>query len=233
MNGFLVFFLLAALLLGGCSSSASSSAIPVATGTAPVAPLAETLPPYRLQVGDEVEISMLLNPELDEVVTVRPDGMVSTTVAQDVSAYGKTAGELQGSLIGAYKKYLTDPQLTVVVKKFTPSRIYVLGEVSSPGEMVSIGPNMTLLQALSRAGGLKNSGDEKNILIFRRGAGEEPEVYRADYASATKGNMPDNDIRLAAYDVVFVPRTGVANAYKAYQNIQQFLPSSLGLGYGM
>src|SRR5687768_1274422 len=148
MNGFLAFFLLAALPLGGCASSASRSDIPVATSMAAVAPLAKNLPPYRLQVGDEVEISMLLNPELDEVVTVRPDGMVSTAVAQDVPAYGRTAGELQGSLISAYKKYLTDPQLTVVVKKFTPSKVYVLGEVSSPGEMVSIGPNMTLLQAL-------------------------------------------------------------------------------------
>lgn len=234
INGFLVFILLAALPIGGCSSSAARSDIPVATGVAPVAPLAEALPPYRLQVGDEVQISMLLNPELDEAVTVRPDGMVSTTVAQDVPAYGKTAGELQENLTNAYKKYLNDPQLTVVVKKFTPSRIYVLGEVTSPGEMVSIGPNMTLLQALSRAGGLKNSGDEKNILIFRRGASEKPEVYRADYNSATKGNMPGQDIRLAAYDVVFVPRTGIANAYKAYeQSIQQFLPTSLGFGYGM
>lgn len=226
----LIFFLMP---LAGCGSPTVNSAeIPVAeAGQIPIAPLAEKLPPYRLQVGDVVAVNMLLNPELNEEITVRPDGMISTMVAQDIPAYGKTAGELQASLVNAYKEHLTEPQLTVVVREFTPTRVYVLGEVNSPGEMVSIGPNMTLLQAIARAGGLRNSGDEENILIMRRGAGEKPEVFRADYSSATSGSLPGQDIRLAAYDVVFVPRTGVANAYKSFQqNVQQFLPASLGFG---
>lgn len=233
----LILFLALALPLAGCQSKTAAivNDIPVAAaGTAPVAALASDLSPYRLQVGDVVQISLILNPELNEEATVRPDGMISTAVVQDVRAYGKTAEGLQQNLVAAYKKHLIDPQITVVIKKFTPARVYVLGEVTNPGEMVSIGPNMTLLQALARAGGLRNSGDENNILIFRRGAGEKPEVYRADYASATRGDMPGNDIRLAAYDVVFVPRTGVADVYKSFQqNVQQFLPASLGLGYGM
>jgi polysaccharide export outer membrane protein len=218
-------------LLGGCASSARTD-IPVATaGTVPVAALAPHLEPYKLQVGDTVQIKMLLNPELDEDVQVRPDGMVSTSVAQDVPAYGKTAGELQQGLVKAYRKYLKNPGMTVVVKSFAPSKVYVMGEVASPGEMVSVGPNMTLLQALARAGGIKNSGDEKNVLIYRRGAGEKPEVTRVDYEALTKGSDPTNDVRLAAYDVVFVPRTAVADAYKNYQqSIQQFLPASIGLG---
>lgn len=237
IKGFFVLFLVAVLPLGGCASSSSSEAradIPVAEkGKAPIAPLAEKLPPYRLQLGDVVQIKMLLNPELSEDVSVRPDGMISTTVVQDMPAYGKTAGELQKGLIEAYKEHLIDPQLTVVVKSFAPSRVYVLGEVISPGEMVSVGPNMTLLQALARAGGLKNSGDEENILIYRRGASEKAEVFRANYDGATNGD-PTQDVRLAAYDVVYVPRTGVADAYKDYQqNIQQFLPTSFGLGYSV
>ena len=232
LTGFLA---LVVLPLSACFSSQARTDIPVASqGEIPVAPLAQKLPPYHLQVGDEVEVNMLLNPELNERVTVRPDGMVSTAVVQDVPAYGRTAGELRESLVTAYKRHLTDPQLTVVVKKFTPSRVYVLGEVGAPGEMVSIGPNMTLLQALARSGGLLNSGDEQNILIIRRGASEEPQVYRADYSSATNGMAPMQDIRLAPYDVVFVPRTDVADAYKSFQqNVQQFLPASLGLGYGV
>lgn len=227
--------LLASLPLGGCGSSKQTRAdIPLAEeGRTPIAPLADNLAPYRLQLGDVVQIKMLLNPELNEDVTVRPDGMISTAVVQDMPAYGKTAGELQKQLVDAYKKHLTDPQLTVVVKSYAPSRVYVLGEVVSPGEMVSVGPNMTLLQALARAGGLKNSGDEENILIYRRGASEKGEVYRASYSGATNGD-PTQDVRLAAYDVVYVPRTGVADAYKNYQqNIQQFLPTSFGLGYSV
>jgi polysaccharide export outer membrane protein len=238
-KGSILFLLMAiSFTLGGCASpSRSVQNIPAAAteaGKIPVAPLAQNLAPYRLQVGDVVEINLLLNPELNEEATVRPDGMISTAVAQDIRTYGKTAAELQQSLVEAYRKHLIDPQITVVVKKFTPSRVYVLGEVEAPGEMVSIGPNMTLLQALARSGGLRNSADESNVLIIRRGAGEKPEVYRADYASATRGDMPGQDVRLAPYDVVFVPRTGVADVYKAFQqNIQQFLPASLGFGYGM
>lgn len=230
-SGFLVCLLMAMLPLAGCASKVKQD-IPVAqSGTTPVAPIADTLPPYRLQVGDVVGVNLLLNPELNEEVTVRPDGMISTAVAQNVPAYGKTTAELREELIAEYRQHLKEPALTVVIKEFTPSRVYVLGEVVTPGEMVSIGPNMTLLQALARAGGMKNSGDEENILIFRRGAGEEPEVYRANYASATTGALPGQDIRLAAYDVVFVPRTGVADVYKSFQqNVQQFLPASLGVG---
>ncbi len=231
---FLFIFMITALTLAACSGSRSNAEIPVAMeGKVPVAPVARSLRPYRIQVGDVLQVSLLLNPELTEEVAVRPDGLISTAVVQDVQTYGKTAGELQKELKSAYKKHLTDPELTVVVKSFAPSRVYVLGQVASPGEMVSVGPNMTLLQAIARAGGMLNSGDEKNILIFRRGAGEEPEVFRADYSAATDGS-PSKDIRLAAYDVVFVPRTGVADAYKSFQqNVQQFLPTSFGFGYTM
>ncbi len=231
----LLLVVLVALPVAGCSSAPNRAKIPIAAeGKTPIAPLASNLEPYRLQVGDVIQIRMLLNPELNEEMSVRPDGMISTTVVQDVQAYGKTANELQKELIEHYKVHLIEPQLNVIVKSFAPSRIYVLGEVASPGEMVSVGPNMTLLQAISRAGGMLNSGDEHNVLIYRRGAGEEPEVFRADYKAVTDGTDPSGDIRLAAYDVVFVPRTGVADAYKTYQqSIQQFLPASFGLGYGL
>jgi polysaccharide export outer membrane protein len=234
-NIFYLFLIALMLAFSGCASSSKRADVPVVeSGTVPVAPLADNLAPYRIQIGDELQIRMLLNPELDEDISVQPDGMISTAVVQNMPAYGKTAAELQKSLIQAYKSQLVDPQLTVVVKSFAPSKIYVLGEVETPGEMITVGPNMTLLQALARAGGLRNSADEQNIMIFRKGAGEKTEMYRADYKGATDGVSPAQDVRLAAYDVVFVPRTGVADAYKSYQqNIQQFLPASLGLGMGV
>ncbi len=234
-NFFYLFLIAVMLSFSGCASSSKRADVPVVeSGTVPVAPLADNLAPYRIQIGDELLIRMLLNPELDEDISVQPDGMISTAVVQNMPAYGKTAAELQKSLIQAYKSQLVDPQLTVVVKSFAPSKVYVLGEVESPGEMITVGPNMTLLQALARAGGLRNSADEQNIMIFRKGAGEKTEMYRADYKGATDAVSPAQDVRLAAYDVVFVPRTGVADAYKSYQqNIQQFLPASLGLGMGV
>jgi polysaccharide export outer membrane protein len=226
-------FLIAMILVSsGCTSKVGSANIPAATSSsaAPPIPMANSLPSYRLQIGDEIRIKMLVNPELDEDVVVQPDGMISTAVVQNMKAYGKTTKELQNNLIHAYKTQLIHPQLTVIVKSFAPTKIYVLGQVASPGEMISAGPNMSVLQAISRAGGLLNSADEKNILIKRRGEGGQDKIYRVDYEAATDGIDPTKDVQLAAYDVVFVPRTGVANAYKAFQqNFQQFLPGSLGL----
>lgn len=237
----LCFFMIALFTLAssGCTPTAKTENISAAAaastaGAASFAPPPGSLPSYRIQIGDMIQVKMLVNPELDEEVVVQPDGMISTAVVQNMSAYGKTTKELQRDLIRAYKKELINPQLTVIVKSFAPSKIYVLGEVASPGEMISVGPNITLLQALSRAGGLLNSAEENNIMIIRHGLDGKDQIYQVDYEAATKGVDPTKDVQLAAYDVVFVPRTGVANVYKSFQqNFQQFLPGSFGLGYGL
>lgn len=229
---------LTALLLAACGGGKSGTATAdlqdAPRDIMPAAPIMQNLPEYRVQTGDVLSVKFILNPELDEEVTVRPDGMISTAVVQDLPAVGRTPEELRRLLVNEYKRHLKDPQLTVIVRSYAPNRVYVLGEVQNPGELVSVGPNMTLLQALARAGGVRNSADTEEILIFRRGSGDKPEVYRADYNAATEGGLPTEDIRLASYDVVFVPRTAVADAYIAWQqNVQQFLPTSFGLGYSV
>ena len=179
-----------------------------------------------------MDIKLMLNPELNDQVTVRPDGMISTAVAQDVMAYGHTPAQLRELLVEKYKKHLQQPEISVIVRSFAPNRIYVLGEVNSPGEFVTIGPNLTLLQSIARAGGIKNSANVDNIVILRRGATESLQAYSANYANAASGEVPADDVRLASYDVVYVPRTGIANAYLHYnQYIQQFVPPVFSFSY--
>jgi len=223
------------LFLSGCASHEKEYAsFPAHSAFAPSAPEAQanlTFDPYRIQIGDVLAIRLYLNPELNDEVTVRPDGMISTSLVQDVMAYGQTPGQLQQTLTAAYRTSLSDPKLTVMVRSFAPSRVYVLGEVTTPGEMVYIGPNLTVLQAIARAGGVRNSGDTRHVLILHRGAGDAQQVFLANYDAAVLG-LNANDTRLAPYDIVFVPRTGVADTYLNYQQyIQQFLPASFGLGY--
>lgn len=206
-----------------------------------VAPAPQTLPtleqanelePYRMQIGDVIDVKLMLNPELNDQITVRPDGMISTTVAQDVPAYGRTPGELRDDLVNQYKQFLTDPHITVMLRSFAPNRVYVAGEVNNPGEFITVGPNLTLLQAIARAGGVKNSAQTDKIIILRRGASEAPKAYAANYTAAASGTSPGSDVRLASYDVVYVPRSDVGDVYLHYQQyLQQFLPPSFGLGY--
>ncbi len=184
-------------------------------GVTPELKVAPKLPPYKLQVGDVVDVKLMLNPELNDQVVVRPDGMISTMVVGDVPAYGRTVSAIKKDLEGGYGKNLTNPKVALIVRSFAPTRVYVTGEVYSPGEFITVGPTFTLLQAIARAGGVKNSADTGNIVIIRHGASDESEAYRASYHNAVTGKDPASDVRLAPYDVVYVqflPISGGVNA---------------------
>jgi polysaccharide export outer membrane protein len=221
------------LSLAACVSTPPvSNLTPAPKEVSPQLALAPSLPPYHLQVGDVMDIKVLLNPELNDQVTVRPDGMISTTVARDVPAYGLTPSELEQELEDRYKSQLKNPQIAVLIRSFAPNRVYVLGEVVSPGEFITVGPNLTMLQAIARAGGIKNSADPDYIVIVRRGEGDKPIALAADYKAAVSGKDPASDVRLAPYDVVYVPRSGVGNVYLHFQQyLQEFLPGGFGLSY--
>lgn len=224
------FCLLMALALGACSNDFSK--VPALTDKAPIPAASSVLPPYRVQIGDVLDLKFRLNPELDETVTVRPDGMISTSMFQDVNVYDRTVKDVNDNLWSLYNKELKDPKVSVIVRSFAPTRIYVGGEVNRPGEFIVIGPPLTLTQAISRAGGILNSADSSNVLILRRGAGDKGKMYMADYDGATQGGIATKDVRLAPYDVVFVPKSGAALTHKYYeQYLQQYVSPSLGATY--
>jgi polysaccharide export outer membrane protein len=222
-----------AIGLPGCSTVGGLQQMP----PAPLEPppnvgYVTQLPAYRIQVGDVLAIRLLLNPELDEEVTVRPDGYISTTVAPSVPAYGLTVPQLDAELRRDYARQLTNPMVNVVVRSFAPTRIYVGGEVGAPGEYIDVGPTLTLSQAIARAGGVKISGDRTSVFIIRRGPGDVPEFLKTYYNKVEHGNNPAADVRLAPYDVVFVPRTGIYEVWQFFnQYVQQFVPISWGFTY--
>jgi len=200
--------------------------VPVETG------YVAKLPPYHIQVGDVLEVRLLLNPELNEEVTVRPDGRFSTTIVPDEQAYGLTPAEVAQNLARGYSHDLQHPRVNVVVKSFAPTRVYVGGEVNTPGEFITVGPTLTLSQVIARAGGVKLSADNGKIFVIRRGPDDKPEFLSTSYGQLMHGHDPDADVRLAPYDVVYVPKTGIAEVYGWYnQYIGQFANPSFGFSY--
>ncbi len=231
-KAFSILILCNLLLIGCLSQKPVENIAPAPKGVAPQAAETPELPAYRFQVGDIMDIKLLLNPEFNDQVMVRPDGMISTALATDIKAYGRTPAEVQKELEEIYAKQLVNPRLSVIVRSVAPTRVYVIGEVNNPGEFISVGPTLTMLQAIARAGGVKNSARADQIVVVRRGAADKPEVYQASYNAAVTGSDPAADIRLAAYDVVYVPRSDVGDAYLHFQQyVQQFLPPSFNLGY--
>ena len=222
-----------ATLLAGCSQT-ESGIPPIPEVPVPVSGGPANLPAYRVQVGDLLDVKLFLNPELNEEVVVRPDGMISTTLAEDIQAYNRTPAQISAALKDRYRSTLTDPQITVIVHTFAPNRIYVAGEVNSPGEFVTVGPNLTVTQAVARAGGVRLSAAQGGIFVIRRGPDDKPEVFRVNYLDVISGKDPMGDVRLAQYDVVYVPRTGIYETYTFWnQFVQQFIPMNWGFSYNI
>jgi polysaccharide export outer membrane protein len=222
--------LVGAAALAACSPVPDLPPAPPEPGAAAVS--ATALPPYRIQVGDVLEVRLLLNPELNEEVTVRPDGHVSTTAVPDMLAYGRSPADLADSLRGVYAHDLQNPRVSVEVKSFAPTRVYVGGEVVTPGEFITVGPTLTLSQAIARAGGTKLSSDDGAVFIIRRGPSDKPEFLSVKWRALRQGRNADADVRLAPYDVVYVPKLGIAEVYQFYnQYIGQFANPSFGFNY--
>jgi polysaccharide export outer membrane protein len=97
------------------------------------------------------------------------------------------------------KKYVSDPQVTVVVDAINSKRIYVVGQVERPGAYPLL-PQMNVLQALSGAGGFPQYANPKKTYVLR---GTEKLPF--NYKEALKGQHLDREIILQAGDTIVVP----------------------------
>jgi polysaccharide biosynthesis/export protein len=185
-------------------------------------------PNYRLRAGDTVDAKFLYSPELNEEQTIQLDGTISLAYAPNVPVAGKTLDEARELVEGDYGKLLRDTSLELSVKGPLQWKVYVIGEVTTPGEYQSQGPSLSLTQAIARAGGIKESGDWDNVVLLRRGDGNTEHAYSVSFEDAIDHAAPAADIPLADYDVVYVPRTGVAEAGVLWrQYVMQFVPPNV------
>lgn len=158
---------------------------------------------YQIGPEDTLEISVWREEGLQREVIVRPDGMVSFPLAGDVTAAGKTAEQVAQEIKKRLAKYMPDPVVSVSVNKVAGYKIYVLGEVTKPGEF-TVGRYVDVMQALTLAGGLTPYASENGIKILRRENGKEV-VLPFRYSAARNGDSLGQNIMLRSGDVVVVP----------------------------
>jgi polysaccharide biosynthesis/export protein len=189
---------------------------------------------YRLQPGDELDIRFYYNPELNSSVLIRPDGRISLPLANEVQAAGQTPAGLAQALRTAYEQELRRPELTVIVRSFNAQRVFVGGEVASPGVIQALGP-LTVLQSVTQAGGFKETARLSEVLIIRRDPSvPDPIVIPVDIAGVVDGSKTNQDIALMPFDIVYVPKSDIANVNKFVdQYIRQNIPFGFGLTYGI
>jgi protein involved in polysaccharide export with SLBB domain len=202
------------LLLGvalGCASAPKPAAPVAAQAPQPGAP-AQVLAEYRIATGDELEIALPLNPELSVRTFVRPDGKISLELVDEVVAEGRTTAELTEHLQNAYSTELRDPEISVNVVSMA-ARVYVDGHVEKPGEY-PWSRQVTAMQAVSLAGGLRATATSKHLIVVRRAAGGEQQVFDIDLEQVAEGTGNSRDMFLAPYDTVYVPPSRVADVNK-------------------
>jgi polysaccharide export outer membrane protein len=169
----------------------------------PSATPATTDPAYQIGPEDVLDISVWKEPDVSRVVPVRPDGRISLPLINDVQASGMSPQQLAKTISEKLHKYLNDPQVTVIVTQINSQRVYVVGEVLKAGAF-PLTPGMTVLQALSSAGGFTTFADVKKIHVMRLSEGKHIELP-FNYRDVLKGDNPDQNIKLEPGDTVVVP----------------------------
>ncbi len=191
---------------------------------------------YLLHANDEIEIKFPFQPQLNEVVRLRPDGKIQLQMVGVVQAEGLSPEELQRALVLLYTRWLRRPDLAVIlrtansqnvrtvngqgragmlglepfiiVRNSQALQIFVGGEVARPGSL-SFRPGLSLVQAVIEAGGQLASGDATQLVVLRRGPGNTVEVVHRGFEGSVL-QSPGQDILLKPFDVVVIPKSGAA-----------------------
>jgi polysaccharide export outer membrane protein len=160
-------------------------------------------PNYVIGPQDVIDVAVWKEPDISRTVPVRPDGKISLPLLNDVQAAGMTPAQLGDQITASLKKYVTNPQVTVIVTAINSQRIYVLGEVTRPGAFPLL-PGTTILRGLSSAGGFTQFAKMKGIYVLRLENGKQVK-YPFNYKDVVNGKHSEQDILLKAGDTIVVP----------------------------
>jgi polysaccharide biosynthesis/export protein len=188
--------------------------------------------PYFLKPGDDLQIDFFYNPELNQHAIIRPDGQISMPLLGEVHAAGTTVSTLTKQLELAYKDQVKRSNINIQVRSFANQIYFVGGEVSRPGTLPMRGPNVTALQAIVEAGGLKDTAAKGSVFIFRRTDQGRIENYRISL-KGDKARMPESaTFELQPLDVVIVAESGISKLDRVIdQYVKKLSPVLLTGGF--
>ena len=186
---------------GQVQSRTPDAAKPVAPATS--SPVAANDPDYKIGPQDVLTINVWKEPDVSREVPVRPDGKISLPLLNDVEAAGLTPMQLANSLTESLKKFISGPQVTVIVKEINSRRVYVIGEVVRAGTFPLL-PKMTVLQIVSSCGGFTQFANPKKIYVLRTKDGKQTKIP-FNYKEVVSGKNPEQNIELQPGDTIVVP----------------------------
>jgi polysaccharide export outer membrane protein len=159
---------------------------------------------------------------------VRRDGRISLPYVGDQMAAGITPMTLDSLLTVRFSDILREPNLSVIVTVPAPQKIFVLGEVKSPGAF-KIDDEITALQAVALAGGFVSGAQKNHVVLIRREGVDRIVGTELDLGAVMSGAQMGNDIRLRNYDIVFVPQHPIYSAAEFMNAVHDIVNAPLDL----
>jgi polysaccharide export outer membrane protein len=186
----------------GQTAGGQASALPPPAATA-TTDAAAGLPNYQIGADDVLSIVFWREPDVSRDVVVRPDGLISLPLINDIPAAGLTPEQLRVSLEKAAEKYIADPRATVVVKQINSRQVYITGQVAKQGTY-ALTTGMTVMQLVTVAGGILEFADQDNISIVRLENGKQIS-FRFNYSEVKRRKNLAQNIELKPGDTIIVP----------------------------
>ena len=183
--------------------AAPATTVPHAA-TPPQVPAGVPLPPdYVIGPEDVLNVLFWRDKDMTADVAVRPDGMITLPLVNDIHAAGLTPEQLRAKITELASKLMEDPTVTVVVKSINSRKVFITGLVSKPGGYPLTAP-ISVMQLISMAGGVHEFADTKNITIIRVEGGQQV-AYPFNYKDVVRRKNLKQNIELKPGDTVIVP----------------------------
>jgi polysaccharide export outer membrane protein len=202
-------FVLLTAELSNAQTSTSANVGAKPSGPAAASKAGETVavppppPGYVIGADDILSIVYWREKDMSTDVQVRPDGIISLPLLNEIIAAGLTPNQLRDRINEESQKYVEDPNVTVVVKQINSRKVYVTGQVGKMGAYPLTGP-MTVLQLLSTVGGIGEFAKSKNIVILRTENGRQVS-HKFNYKEVISGKQLAQNIELKPGDTIVVP----------------------------
>ena len=158
---------------------------------------------YTIGPMDVLEVHVWKEPDFSRTLLVRPDGQITMPLIGDIQASGLSTVALKSLISIKLKRFIDNPGVTVILIESNSKKFYIIGKINQPGTY-PLSYNMTVLQALSVAGGLAEWADKDSIRIIRKSGGKKV-ILKFDYDRAISGRNLEQNILLKPNDTIIVP----------------------------
>ena len=188
-------------------------------------------PEYRLFPGDQLDVVVQSAPELSRTLTIGPDGRIIMPMLKPIMAAGRSITQVQSELRAGLAQQLRDPTIAVTPRAYGPQQIFIGGQVQTPGTYALPGP-IGAIEAVFMAGGFGRGARTTKIAVLRRAPNGAMMMRPVNIQNGLRNIREyDDNIQLRRGDIIFVPKTNLAEAGAFVQAVRQTLPVDFNVSY--